>query len=140
MGDSTPPAGDWVVAPSIEVCVEQCGSKCCRTSSLFLQLRPEEEALFDGYPIRNHMDVNQSNGVRKIKGRFLWFQDTNGRCPHLKSDGFCGIYDNRPTACRGFPAQPTPGCLVWPLPWPKPLTPLPSPDGDDPFPFAKLND
>jgi Fe-S-cluster containining protein len=107
---------------------------------LFITLKPEEEYLFENYRIRNEMKVDDSTGVklfaptgmvRKITGRFFWFQDTNGRCPHLEASGYCDVYDERPEACRVFPFEPTPGCLVWPLPWPKTLTPFPPPEGDE---------
>jgi Fe-S-cluster containining protein len=129
----------WPNEPSVDLCITQCQSKCCRTSSLFLTLQPEEEHLFSGYRIRNEMLTNDNGLSRKLKGRFFWFMDTNGRCPHLDSNGYCTVYEQRPEACRSFPYEPVPGCLVWPPPWPKALTPLPSPTLEDELPVGRLN-
>ena len=92
----------WVVEPSIEVCANQCGAACCRAPG-YLDVLPDEEHLFAGVLIQ-HIE-----GHRRIV-----FQDIGGRCVHLQPDNLCGIYDTRPQACRGFPYEPTAGCLVWP--------------------------
>jgi Fe-S-cluster containining protein len=38
----------------------------------------------------------------------------NGACPHLGSDMRCGIYDNRPHACRIYPAEVNPFLAISP--------------------------
>lgn len=128
--------GNWPHEPSVWLCVDVCESKCCRTPQLYLTLTPEEEKLFEGHPLRNEITVKESDEITKtIEGRFLWFRETNGKCPHLDVDGYCEIYEDRPEACRTFPVQATPGCLVWPIPWPAALTPLRDVD----LPIARLN-
>jgi hypothetical protein len=75
----------------------------------------------------------------KLKGRFVSFQDTGGRCPHLDMGGLCMIYEKRPGCCRAFPDEPVPGCLVWPSEWRGALTPLPSPTLAEEFPLEIFN-
>ncbi len=127
---------------STDICVDECGSKCCRTPGFYLPLKPEEEQLFEGHPIRTSVrvrknDIDAVGGV--LRGRFISFQDTGGRCPHLDTKGMCGIYETRPTCCRRFPEEPTPGCLLWPAVWNGALTPLPSPTLQDELPLEIFN-
>jgi Fe-S-cluster containining protein len=130
----------WPNPPTVEVCVDECGSKCCRTPSFYLPLKPEEEALFEGYPIRDTVVIRDDKIGGKLKGRFFSFQDNGGRCPHLDSRGLCSIYDTRPTCCRAFPDFPTPGCLVWPSEWNGELIPLPSPTLKEELPLEIFNE
>lgn len=130
---------NWPNQPSIEVCVDECGSKCCRTPNFYLPLKPEEEALFEGYPIRDEVAIRNDKIGGKLKGRFISFQDTGGRCPHLDFTGLCTIYEDRPGCCRAFPDEPVAGCLVWPSEWRGALTPLPSPTLAEEFPLEIFN-
>jgi Fe-S-cluster containining protein len=106
---------------------------------LFLALKPEEEHLFKKYRIRNEIVVHDRGVPTKVKGRFFWFMDTNGRCPYLDTQGACSIYEDRPSACRTFPTEPVPGCLVWPPEWTRQMVPLPTPGLNDELPIGKLN-
>ena len=89
----------WPNEPTVELCVDECGSKCCRTPSFYLPLKPHEEALFEGYPIRNEVTIRDEKLGSKLRGRFISFQDTGGRCPHLDFAGMCTIYEDRPDCC-----------------------------------------
>lgn len=129
----------WPNEATKELCVDECGSKCCRTPSFYLPLKPEEEALFADYPIRNSVAIRDDAAGLTLKGRFLSFQDTGGRCPHLDFAGMCGIYENRPDCCRAFPDEPTPGCLLWPSEWKGELTPLASPTLKEELPLEIFN-
>lgn len=42
------------------------------------------------------------------------FTANGGQCPALTEDFQCGIYEDRPIACRLFPSEATHGCLIWP--------------------------
>lgn len=130
----------WPNEPTVELCVDECGSKCCRTPSFYLPLKPHEEALFEGYPIRNEVTIRNDKLGSKLKGRFISFQDTGGRCPHLDFAGMCTIYEDRPDCCRAFPDEPVPGCLVWPSEWGHEMVPLPSPTLDTEFPLEIFNE
>ncbi len=129
----------WPNQPTKELCVDECGSKCCRTPSFYLPLKPEEEALFEGYPIRDTVVIRDDAAGTKLKGRFFSFQDSGGRCPHLDFAGMCTIYEDRPDCCRSFPDEPIAGCLVWPSEWRGELTPLASPTLKEELPLEIFN-
>lgn len=45
--------------------------------------------------------VQMASEERGRIGGYEW----NGRCPHLTSDGKCGVYDARPLVCRLYGAS-----------------------------------
>ena len=112
---STPPhANLWLIPPSTSLCIDLCGSRCCRNPSGGLHLTYAEiETLFPTSPLRSVMETDTTI-FRTEAGGFLLFADTGGQCPHLLNTGLCAVYEQRPIACRGFPWGPEPDCLVWP--------------------------
>ncbi|MGI6744361.1 MAG: YkgJ family cysteine cluster protein [Eubacteriales bacterium] len=51
--------------------------------------------------------VQMAKEERERMGGYEW----NGRCPHLTSDGKCGVYDARPLVCRIYGASELLLCL-----------------------------
>ena len=106
----------WVVQPSLEVCAAQCGSRCCKGPG-YIALTPDEAVAHfptDGFLMsitnaHGHFHYDQTG---RVYIPFIMFP--GDQCPHLDDDGACRIYEDRPSACRGFPEAPHPGCLVWP--------------------------
>lgn len=109
-----------VQEPSRDLCAGQCGARCCHGMVAFLL---DEEA-------QRLMVLNASAWIRPASPlemlsdtRYLrtWIMDfRNGACAFLQADKSCGIYAERPMACRAFPIRAHPGCLVWPTQMPQP--------------------
>lgn len=93
-------------AASIEVCANQCGSKCCRGPG-FIRLRKDEAERLSKLSPFFLADPDD-------QGRPTVFLEAGEACVFLGAKGECTIYEQRPEACRKFPSSPWPGCLVWP--------------------------
>lgn len=110
---------EWKTPPTLKTCVDECGSKCCRTPTTRLYLRQKEMLVLKkrarelGVKFKVHHHSNDTQGN-------LWAFDFSfqGRedmaCSFLADDGTCRVYEDRPRACRSFPHRPFKGCLVWP--------------------------
>lgn len=72
------------------VCVETCGSRCCSGGAF---LRPADEAALRAAGVD---DPGAPNRPTTRTGE-------DGDCVHLREDGRCGVYDDRPLDCRLFP-------------------------------------
>lgn len=96
----------WSRQPSIELCAQECGARCCRA--------PNWVALND-HEMRRLRALKPEIKVLNIE-RGAWaldFGDNGGACPFL-ANNLCSIYDERPFDCRRFPVAPQDFCLVWP--------------------------
>ena len=71
-----------------------CGACCFSRNPYYLALQPGDE-------LRN---IPTESLIEADGRQFIRFE--NGHCVHLKDDGLsgrvCGIYEDRPTACRVF--------------------------------------
>lgn len=56
-----------------------------------------------------HAELTQPPWVRRRNGKLV-LAVLDGRCPQLRKDGLCAIYDARPSACADFPMG-SEGCL-----------------------------
>ena len=95
----------WLRPPSLALCAEECGARCCRQRRLVI--------------------LSASEGARLKAKRedVLIAQGTDGRlamllnpiCVFLHPEtNRCTIHAERPDACRAFPQRPSVGCRVWP--------------------------
>lgn len=86
----------WTRQPSIELCADQCGAKCCKG------------------PMEIRLSANEARALglddmgRKVTMRLR----AGEKCRYLKNN-LCSIYDHRPQACRQFPSRPYDFCAVW---------------------------
>lgn len=96
----------WTRAATYDLCVEQCGGKCC---SMDLQVNMAKNEvvrlaeLAGGTIVVNYDET-------KLKAPYS--MSIKGGCQFLK-DGACSIHEERPQACRNFPSCPTEACAVW---------------------------
>lgn len=69
---------------------KQCG-ECCRTNDQWLDNTDEmaEFAAARGWKVRQRGKLIQAEAIDV--------------CPHLTKDNKCGIYENRPRYCAGYP-------------------------------------
>jgi Fe-S-cluster containining protein len=97
-----------------DICINQCGGKCCRAP---MTLRMSKEAAF------KFRQTAKAHGKKVVMFSVPYTQDfamtmaeQEGRhCPFLDTEtNLCGIYEDRPTACRRFPTQPQEICMLWP--------------------------
>ena len=93
----------WVRPPSLALCADECGAKCCRNRLVLLS--PEEAARLTPHPLRPPIS-------RGADGR--WAMLAIPACRFLGGGNRCTIYAERPDACHAFPQRPSAGCLVWP--------------------------
>lgn len=91
-------------------CSHPCGGHCCR--AFFLPFSPEElkekqDQLEDGPQIVamvRHLGqfktppINRAHPVEQDHGGGHWYT-----CANLTEEGLCGIYEDRPRMCRGYP-------------------------------------
>lgn len=99
--------------PSIQTCVVECGSSCCKGATGNI-------GFTDTRKIRKQ--ANEQGLVIKLRPTMrlfdnqwaLRFSDHNDQCPFLSNVGYCGIYEDRPDACRLYPHKPQQGCAVYP--------------------------
>ena len=96
-------AADRLREPSLALCADECGAKCCQNRLVLLSEAEARRlaALRPGLPVSRGTD-----------GR--WALLAIPACPFLAPDRRCAIYAGRPDACRAFPQRPSAGCLVWP--------------------------
>lgn len=94
----------WVRPPSLQLCAEECGAKCCKNRMVLLS---EEEAR-----ALKALAPTPSLIAKGSDGR--WAMLTTPACMFLTAENRCSIYTHRPAACRAFPQRPSAGCLVWP--------------------------
>lgn len=76
-----------------------CG-KCCKYVAIEID-KPETKEDFENikwYVI--HKGVKVFQDVEEN-----WFVEFSSHCKFLKSDNLCGIYDKRPSVCRGYDAD-----------------------------------
>ena len=72
------------------------GSKCCTYVTQALDT-PRSKVDFE------HLLWQVSHqGVEAYKDDSGWFLLVNTPCSHLRANGFCGIYENRPRICRQY--------------------------------------
>lgn len=79
----------------------QCVALCCRYFALALD-KPETMRDFEDmrwYILHEDASIFVEDGE--------WYLQINRKCRALLPDNRCGIYDNRPTICRGYK---TDGC------------------------------
>ena len=94
----------WVQAPSLSLCAEECGARCCKNRMVLLS---EEEA-------RGLQALASTPSLIAKGSDGRWAMLTTPACMFLTEENRCGIYSHRPAACRAFPQRPMAGCLVWP--------------------------
>jgi Fe-S-cluster containining protein len=104
---------------SRQVCVVECGARCCRTRGHGIFLDDDEQQLLArlaGIRTITFREVAERRDPRHRAGWLLAFNEQpGGHCPFLDvSSNLCGVYASRPEACRRFPNAPTTGCLLWP--------------------------
>ncbi len=96
----------WTRPATYELCVVECGGKCC-SMDLVVHMTIEEAtvlAKLAGGQINMNYDKNRKKAP--------YGMSIKGGCQFLK-DGACSIHEQRPSACRNFPHRPTEGCAVW---------------------------
>lgn len=91
----------WVRPPSLALCADECGAKCCQNRMVLLT--PDEARRL---PAMGALVAKGSDG--------RWAMLMMPKCTFLSKTNRCGIYAQRPAACRAFPQRPMPGCLIWP--------------------------
>lgn len=84
-----------VVAITAENKCDHCVQSICCTYITHQLDTPRSMEDFD-YLI---WQVSHDN-VALFKDEDGWFLSVAGRCAHLRSNGMCGIYENRPQICR----------------------------------------
>ncbi len=78
-------------------CSRCLGSKCCTYTTEALGTAPRSKSDFD------HLLWQISHeGVEIYKDESGWYLLFLGKCEHLKENGACGIYDQRPQICRDY--------------------------------------
>lgn len=93
--------------PSLALCRDQCGARCCRAPGSITVSMPEARKLntWAGREL-----VYRTAGALAV----LNFSENGGQCPLLGADKACTIYPYRPVGCHRFPEAPHEECLVWP--------------------------
>ena len=72
-----------------KICIK-CGA-CCKSLIIPVNIYTKDDAEFF-----------QARGF-KVKEKSTMFLNFPRRCPHLKDNNECDIYDTRPKACRDYP-------------------------------------
>ncbi len=96
----------WTRPATYELCVVECGGKCC-SMDLDVHMTKEEAivlAKLAGGEIQMKLNPKKKTAP--------YAMNIKGGCQFLK-DGSCSIHEQRPNACRNFPHRPTEGCAVW---------------------------
>lgn len=84
------------VIGNIENLCNQCVALCCRYFALQID-KPESHRDFEDlrwYLLHEDSQIFVEDGS--------WYLQVNRKCRALLPDNRCGIYDNRPTICRGY--------------------------------------
>lgn len=96
----------WQREATYELCVVECGGKCC-SMDLRVNMTKDEAVrlaeLASGTIIMNYDET---------KSKSPYSMNIKGGCQFLRG-GACSIHEDRPQSCRNFPYRPTPGCVVW---------------------------
>lgn len=96
----------WQRDATFELCVEQCGGKCC---SMDLRVNMTKE---EAMRLAKHAGGTLIASYDKTKSHHEYSMNIKGGCQFLK-DGACSVHEDRPDACRNFPHRPVEGCAVW---------------------------
>lgn len=101
---------------TLELCVGECGSACCRTPAMELRLTEGEARRLELLAAKKRIRLGPRRTLDvDAAARFALGMGPMGRCSFLQdATGLCRIYPNRPACCRTFPHRPVAGCLVWP--------------------------
>lgn len=95
-------------------CIKYCKGICCKNVVFLGMTDAELEVIVGNSPVRSreasYSDIftvvfhsQLRNGVYFIpdeKGTYV--VGMKGSCPNLLPDGACGVYEQRPNACRNF--------------------------------------
>jgi Fe-S-cluster containining protein len=100
----------WEREPSEQVCIVECGSRCCQAPGMEMSLTGDGVRRLRLLATREGVDFEP---VRVHTKNDAWTLPLNP-CVFLDERGYCRIYDDRPDACRVFPHKPFQGCLVYP--------------------------
>ena len=92
----------WVRPPSLALCADECGAKCCKNRLVLLT--PGEAVRLSS--------LGSALITQGMDGH--WAMLAKPACVFLTPEDRCRIYAERPEACRAFPQRPSAGCLVWP--------------------------
>jgi len=97
--------------PSLALCRDQCGARCCRAPGSIRVSRHEARKLntWAGRELV-YREVPDWHPEMVL----LNFSENGGQCPLLAPDRSCSIYPYRPVGCHLFPQAPHEECLVWP--------------------------
>jgi Fe-S-cluster containining protein len=79
----------------LEIC-KKCKAHCCKLGDLTVTAKEMDKILKAGFP--DHF-------IKVGKGRYD-IKSENGRCPYLKKDYSCQIYEVRPKFCMIWPVNP----------------------------------
>lgn len=107
----------------LEKCLE-CGSKCCRTPTMVIQvwtgemrrMKAEAERLGIDPPRFTNLGRRGRQEGDDVVPDDLWrmHPTEDGTCAFLDEAGLCRAHEERPRSCRAFPHRPFRGCLLWP--------------------------
>jgi Fe-S-cluster containining protein len=108
------------MSDTTDICISECGSACCRTPQMRVQLTHEEaDRLAEigriiGVPAAFHI-LGIPSGNPQVPDQVFMEMGPKGRCVFLDhASGKCRVYRDRPGACRRFPHHPVKGCLLNP--------------------------
>lgn len=96
----------WTQPATYELCVVECGGKCCSMDLNVNMTRGEAVKLAKLAGGEILMTLNPQ------KKEAQYAMNIKGGCQFLKKGG-CSIHKDRPNACKNFPHCPTEGCAVW---------------------------
>lgn len=94
----------WVRDPSLAVCAEECGAKCCKAPGHVFLTTDEMRRLKAFNPAVRVLNAERGRWVMDFR---------SADCVFLAGNR-CTIYGERPAACQRFPMRPFADCLVWP--------------------------
>jgi Fe-S-cluster containining protein len=102
------------LAATYDICINQCGGKCCRAPMTIRMNRKEAFKFRQTAKARGLKLVMFS--VYGTQDWALTFAEQEGQhCPFLDTKtNLCTNYEERPTACRRYPTEPQENCLLWP--------------------------
>jgi Fe-S-cluster containining protein len=97
---------------SVEICAVECGARCCRAP---------------GYFTIDTLDLERLSLLAKIHDVLLSvhahpsiphyyavdFTKNGGQCVFLDHRNLCKIYSQRPSACRKYPEEYQPNCILF---------------------------
>jgi Fe-S-cluster containining protein len=95
---------------SYEICVNQCGGKCCKTGNAGIGVAG---LTITTQEMRRLKQLNKKAKISSKGSKWLLdFKENGGQCPFLSKDNLCTIHDDRPDACRKYPLWYEPKCLL----------------------------